>query len=355
MNTVNRRKAAVVGNPIAHSLSPQLHFAGWNPSDFPRIELSSAEFAEFLGSWDDTWAGCAVTMPFKFAALKYADLVDGLAAAVGAANTIVVQPTGANSHLTVAFNTDVAGIVHAIWEVTDAQATLGNCDSNTDAELLAVADTPKNARLRGDDELRGNREGDFARTHRKFAKAVILGSGATASSALAALLQLGAVEITICARRSSGPNTVFSAAHRLHLDYRYQQLASPQCVEQILQSELLISTLPAGVADDLAQQLADLLASRVDHVDSAQQNQNSADAQLLAGKVLLDVVYAPYPSKLIQVWERFGGIVVPGWLMLLHQAIDQVRLFTGKEPDVPAMRTALEQALQERNKGSSIG
>lgn len=346
MNTVERRKAAVVGNPIAHSLSPQLHFAGWNPSDFSRIELAPADFAEFLDSWDDTWAGCAVTMPFKFAALKCADLVDGLAAAVGAANTIVVQPTGANSHLTVAFNTDVAGIVHAIWEVTDAQRILGNHDSNTDSQLLAVTDSQTNARLGEDGELRGNADADFALTHRKFTKAVILGSGATASSALAALLQLGAAEITICARRSSGPNTVFSAAHRLHLDYHYQQLASPQCAEQILQSELLISTLPAGAADNLAQQLADLLASRV---DSAQGDEDSADAEILAGKVLLDVVYAPYPSKLIQVWERFGGTVVPGWLMLLHQAIDQARLFTGKEPDVPAMRAALAQALQERN------
>lgn len=65
----------------------------------------------------------------------------------------------------------------------------------------------------------------------------------------------------------------------------------------------------------------------------------------LAGKVLLDVAYDPYPSKLVQLWKEFGGTIVPGWLMLLHQAIDQSRLFTGKMPDVEAMRMALKNAL----------
>lgn len=312
MDLVKRRKAAVVGNPISHSLSPQLHTAGWDVRDFSRIELARGEFAQFLSSWDDTWAGCAVTMPFKLEALQAADIADGLASAVGAANTIVYQPTGPNSHMSVAFNTDVAGIVNAIREITDAEMSQEN----------------------------------GIPVHRKFFDAVILGSGATASSALAAVVQLGAANITICARRNSGPNTVFSAAHRLHIDYSYQQLAGEKCVAQIFQSELLISTLPAGIADSVADQLAILLAreARFSHSHG-----DAANPDLLAGKVLLDVVYDPYPSKLIQVWEQFGGTVVPGWLMLLHQAIDQARLFTGKNPDVSAMRTALQQALAARD------
>ncbi|WP_353066872.1 shikimate dehydrogenase family protein [Arcanobacterium hippocoleae] len=213
MNSSVRTRAAVVGNPIAHSLSPQLHTAGWNAVNFTKIELPAAGLASFLQECDDSWAGIAVTMPLKYEAVKAADIVDGLAKAVGSANTIVFQPTGANSRLCVAFNTDVAGIVNAIRESTETV---------------------------------------------RFQRGVILGSGATASSALAAMVELGVADITVCARRAGGPNTVFAAAHRLHLDLQYLPLESIQCAQRIAESDLVISTLPAHIADPIARQLKNL-------------------------------------------------------------------------------------------------
>ena len=60
---------------------------------------------------------------------------------------------------------------------------------------------------------------------------------------------------------------------------------------------------------------------------------------------MLDVVYAPWPTALAEAWERAGGAIAPGWLMLLHQAVPQVQLMTGQQPDIELMRTALLAAL----------
>ena len=60
---------------------------------------------------------------------------------------------------------------------------------------------------------------------------------------------------------------------------------------------------------------------------------------------MLDVVYAPWPTAVAEAWERAGGAIAPGWLMLLHQAVPQVQLMTGQQPDIELMRTALLTAL----------
>jgi shikimate dehydrogenase len=52
--------------------------------------------------------------------------------------------------------------------------------------------------------------------------------------------------------------------------------------------------------------------------------------------VLLDVAYDPWPSVIASVWQSGGGAVVPGLEMLLYQAVEQVRLFTGRGDDVNA-------------------
>ena len=63
-----------------------------------------------------------------------------------------------------------------------------------------------------------------------------------------------------------------------------------------------------------------------------------------AGPLLLDVVYDPWPTKLAEVWTMRGGHVVDGAAMLLHQAVAQVRLMTGLQAPVDAMRAALAGA-----------
>ena len=91
--------------------------------------------------------------------------------------------------------------------------------------------------------------------------------------------------------------------------------------------DLIVSTLPAGVADPLAQCL-----------------------DVRDGQVLLDVVYSPRNTALRSVFEAGGGIVAEGTDMLVYQAGAQVQLMTGRSPDIDVMRGALEEELERRSR-----
>lgn len=308
--TVRAYRCAVIGSPVAHSLSPVLHRAAYTALGltdwaYDVLEVASADLAGVLGRLaaptppgEATWRGLSVTMPHKQTVLDHLDVVDPLAVAVGAVNTVVAQRSGTDAALTAGFNTDVAGIVGAIREV------------RTDAGRPAPP-------------------GDLT--------AVVLGSGATACSALAALAELGATRVTVAARRHAGPGRALTAAHRMGLDvealtWRGAQDTGPTAdlVHRLTGADLVVSTLPRGAADVLAGPLA------------------AASARRRGRGTLLDVVYDPWPTPLASAWQESGGTVAPGWLMLLHQACPQVRLMTGQEPPEQAMRAALATALAER-------
>ena len=87
-------RAGVLGRPIAHSKSPQLHLAayhalgldGWT---YDRIECGADELPRVVGGFGPEWVGVSVTMPGKFAALRFADERTERAERVGSANTLV--------------------------------------------------------------------------------------------------------------------------------------------------------------------------------------------------------------------------------------------------------------------------
>ena len=109
-------KAAVLGSPIAHSLSPALHTAayaalGLDDWTYQAIECDEAGLPAFVTSRGPDWAGLSLTMPLKRTVLPLLDHVDPLAAATGGANTVVFRPDGRYG-----YNTDVRGIVDALAE-----------------------------------------------------------------------------------------------------------------------------------------------------------------------------------------------------------------------------------------------
>ena len=93
------RRAAVLGSPIKHSLSPALHGAagraldlhGWH---YDKIECDEPGLPHLVDSMGPEWAGLSLTMPLKRVALTVADEVSPLAEAVGAANTLVFPRPG---------------------------------------------------------------------------------------------------------------------------------------------------------------------------------------------------------------------------------------------------------------------
>src|ERR1700722_16722559 len=109
------RRAAVLGSPIEHSLSPVLHGAAYQALDlhgwrYDKIECDEPGLSRLVGGMGPEWAGLSLTMPLKRVVMTVADEVSPLAEAVGAANTLVFSPAGG----TRADNTDVAGMTPSI-------------------------------------------------------------------------------------------------------------------------------------------------------------------------------------------------------------------------------------------------
>jgi len=285
------RRAAVLGKPVAHSLSPVLHGAAYEALGLDWVygaaEVDDVELADVVADLDGEWAGLSLTMPLKHVALEVADVVDPLAEVVGAVNTLLVQP-GPGRGLLVGANTDVHGVVAALREAAGREG------------------------WRPDG-------------------AVVLGGGATAASTLAALAELGITESLVLVRNPARAGALQRAAHRMGVHITLRRWTSVQQAADAVRSvDVTVSTLPAHAGDELGDHLA---ASGEGHT---------------AGRVLLDVAYDPWPSRLAASFAAGGGTVAPGWAMLLHQAAEQVRLMTGRTAPVEAMRAALTEALARR-------
>jgi len=206
------RRAAVVGSPIEHSLSPVLHGAayrelgldGWS---YERIERDAAGLAELVPSLGPEWVGLSVTMPGKQAALGLADEVTERAAAVGVANTLTRRDSGAWS----ADCTDVDGVTGA---------------------------------LRAAGGFTGGRSGR------------VLGAGGTAAAAVAAFAELGLREVTLAVREPSRAADVAATARRVGLAVEVQRLSEMDWSAAVGAADVVVSTLPGGAADPFAEELA---------------------------------------------------------------------------------------------------
>ena len=114
------RRAAVLGHPVAHSLSPTLHRAayaalGLDEWAYDPVDVTEEQLADFVAGLSDEWVGLSLTMPLKQTVLPLLDHVEPLAQVVGAVNTVLLQGSGPARTL-VGANTDVHGLVAALRE-----------------------------------------------------------------------------------------------------------------------------------------------------------------------------------------------------------------------------------------------
>ena len=278
--------AAVIGSPIEHSLSPVIHRAAWaqlgiDGWEYHRLEQDTDSLPGFIAGLGADCAGLSVTMPCKQSVMPLLDVIDPLASAVGAVNTVVPS-----SGVLAGFNTDVTGIASAVRRA----CSMAGCSAPSSA--------------------------------------LVLGARATASSALAALGELGITSSTVAARRFGGPGSVVAAASRLGVTIEQVLWSDAEAVDRAASSaDLVISTLPASAADPLAERL-----------------------RVREGQILLDVVYSPRDTALRRAFESAGGVVAEGTDMLVFQAGAQVQLMTGRSPDTGVMREALEEELEGRSR-----
>jgi len=263
----------VLGHPIDHSLSPVLHRAAYSALgldwSYDRIDVTGDGLPALLDSLDESWVGLSLTRPLKHDVLALLDEIDPVAHATGAVNTVLL-----GDGLRRGTNTDVHGLVVSLAE-------------------------------------HGAGHGD----------AVVLGSGATARSAVAALASRGSTRVTAYVRRPAAALDLARTAETVGVTLEIRPWSqSPDG----LWADVVVSTVPRGVADELAEQVPG------------------------APGTLLDVVYDPWPTTLAAAWSAAGGGVASGLDLLLHQAVRQVRLMTGLDAPVEILRAALLEAAAAR-------
>ncbi|WP_328403127.1 shikimate dehydrogenase [Nocardia sp. NBC_00403] len=203
------RKAAVLGKPIAHSRSPQLHLAAYRALglnwSYERIECTAEQLPGFVDGLGPEWVGLSVTMPGKEAALAYAAGRTERAVLVGSANTLV--------------RTDAGWLA----DCTDVEGVLG--------------------------ALRGGGVTDVA-------EAVVLGAGGTARPALLALAELGAKTVTVIARDAGRASGMIDLAERLGINAAVTSFDSAALAGLCERAGAVISTIPAAAAVEIADAVA---------------------------------------------------------------------------------------------------
>jgi shikimate dehydrogenase len=259
-------RCAVVGKPIAHSLSPLLHRAAYAALGldwaYERFEVSAADLADFVAGLDSSWRGLSLTMPLKEAVLELGE-VDPVARRAGAGNTLILDGRRR------VYNTDVAGVTWAVRRVTAGPVP----------------------------------------------RVTILGSGATARSAVVALTSLAAEVVTIVARNPAKAEALAGLGSELGLRMRVQpwQSALPP-------ADLVLSAATAGAVDSMVAEVA-------------------ASAPLV-----FDIVYAPWPTPLATAAAQAHRTVIGGLDLLVGQALRQIELMTGQSVPAEVLYAALPQS-----------
>jgi shikimate dehydrogenase len=269
-------KFCVVGSPIEHSLSPVLHNAAYRhlglDFSYEKIEIGEGKLAEFIRTND--FEGLSITMPLKLEAFALSVGQSETARITGVANTLFRTAAGYEAD-----NTDVFGVFSSLSEIPTPDTT------------------------------------------------VLIGSGATAKSAVLGLRELFPdSKLVILARNTLSANELLQFC----LGLGFEASIGPsedleQSVALLSRVDLVMSLVPAGSYSDLFGALVEV-----------------GRAQL---GVLFDVAYSPWPSLAARNWS---GEIISGIDMLIWQAIAQVEIFVqSSNQDTQINRRELFAVMRE--------
>lgn len=273
-------RLAVLGRPIAHSLSPVMHTAAFRALGLERewsyeaIELDPEEFAAAVARLSEQgFVGANVTVPHKQAALRLADRSSDTATSIGAANTLSFTVDGV-----VAENTDAAGLIASLPESFDP----------------------------------GGRS------------VLVLGAGGAARAAVWAMTDAGA---TVAIH-----NRTRSRAVELAGELGASTLEEGGTVP-VADFDLVVNATSVGLAKP---------GSGTKHVATGLKALGIAADDFTNRQIVVDLVYGAAPTELAAAASSAGATVVDGLEILVNQGAASFRIWTGEEPPIEAMRAAVE-------------
>ena len=326
---------AVLGDPISHSLSPVLHNAAYKALgltnwQYSKEKVSEAELADFISNLDDSWKGLSLTMPLKKTVMKLGTPCDYWSKALNVANTAIFtsNPATASPSQIELCNTDVSGIIMAFIVALHERISgvkkaviigSGNTASSAMAALIEIAQASKLeqvkviARTENDGSVKGvERFNNLLRAYcadspNSRSIEPCLESSENESSEKKSNETDANYESVIGIEFPKISEEILKCDESLIL----QSLSSLDAIRAIAEADIVISTVPAHVADGLAIALKAYCKNR----------------RVKSLGTLLDVVYDPRPSMLLSAWRQYG-LGIGGEEMLLYQALEQVKLMT---------------------------
>jgi len=274
------RLSGVIGDPIAHSLSPLLHNAAYRAMDLDWVSLA---FQVRRGQGAAAVAACktlrlgglSVTMPLKAEVAAAADELTPVAARLGAVNCLAIGPDG-----------------QVVGDSTDGDGFLASCRIDLDVD-------PAGRRC------------------------VVVGAGGAARAVIDALAQAGAAEVVVVGRNPARLERAAALAGAV---------GRVGTIGDIAHADLVVQATPVGMAG----------AGGPDPLPFD-------PATLHQGQVLVDLIYHPLRTPLLQLAAQRGVRTANGLGMLVHQAAAAVERWTGLVAPVAAMAAAAAAAVTAKD------
>jgi shikimate dehydrogenase len=286
------RLAGIIGDPVRHSLSPVMHNAAFQALGLDWVYLAfevadGQAHAAMAGFRALGLVGLSVTMPHKPAVVAAVDRLSPTAAALGAVNTVVRLP----GDVVEGDNTDGAGFVDS---------------------------------LRQDEGF----EPDGRRC-------LVVGAGGAARAVVKALADAAAAEVVVVGRTPSRATTAAALAGAV---------GRVGVIAEAADADLVVNATPVGMAG------VGTSAAEVRSIDGgviggarveAAPGDSLVEPTLLGpGQLVVDLVYNPLVTPLVEAARSRGATAVSGLGMLIHQAAHAFRLWTGEDPPLAVMSAA---------------
>jgi shikimate dehydrogenase len=294
--TGTTRILGVIGDPIAHSLSPIIHNAAIAHLGLDCVYVAFPVAPADLATALDGFAaidliGCSVTIPHKQAIMPLLTQISPLAEAVGAVNTIRKTPNGWEGT-----NTDVAGFI---------------------SPLVAM-------------------ERDWAQT-----RAVILGNGGAARAVVAGCHQLGCGEICVVGRDAAKLAQFQHSWQEIKLATTHSNIALPVNVKTYKWDEL-----PTLIGEENLLLINSTPIGMHPQVESSPVSAETIQG-LRSSAIAYDLIYTPSPTKFLELATAWGAIAIDGVAMLVNQGAVAFEWWLQQPAPVNIMLTALIDRLKQ--------